>query len=90
MGGPDGSFHGRYRALDGLRQWYDPHDLTVLVGVALASAIVTLAFIVVVFASSIWMRTEYLEKRLDRMEEVYFKRTELGANEDVETIGGGW
>lgn len=90
MGGPDGSFNGRWRVLDGLRQWYDPHDLVVLVGAALGGALIMLAFVVVVFASSVWMRTEYLEKRLDRMESAVFKRANLDADDDKAEAIGGW
>lgn len=90
MGGPDGSFNGRYRALDGLRQWHDPHDLIVLVGVVLASVIATLAFVSAVFASSIWMRAESLEQRLDRIESAVFIRAHAQPETDdnVEVIGG--
>lgn len=74
MGGPDGSFNGRWRFLDGLRQWYDPHDLVVIFGAMLASALLTLAFVFAVFASSVWVRQGSLEERLNRIESAMYRQ----------------
>jgi hypothetical protein len=75
MGGPPDSFNYRWRWLDGLRAWYDAHDLVMLVSVAMASALLSLGFVGAVFASSVWVRMETLDRRIDRLESVMLRQT---------------
>ena len=76
MGGYDGSFHGRWRWLDGVRAWCDAHDLVAIAAVCFASVLLTLAFVGTVAITTIWVRVDSLEDRVSRVEHAVYMRAE--------------
>jgi hypothetical protein len=75
MGGPSDPYNYRYRWLDGVRAWCDAHDLVMLMSIAMTSALLSLAFVGAVFASSVYVRLETLDQRIYRIESVMFRQT---------------
>lgn len=95
MGGHDGdgSYFGRWRWLDGVRAWCDAHDLIFIAAASLGSMLLLLAFIATVALTTMWMRVDSLDSRINRIESAMMKRSESGKadnvdDETLEMIGG--
>lgn len=83
MGGPPDPFNNRWRLLDGLRAWHDPHDVAVAIGLMLGGAGLACLILVGSFAGSVWMRMGTIDERLQRVESVILQRSTLNMNEDL-------
>lgn len=67
---------GRWRWLDGVRAWCDAHDLVVMVGLLFAGMLIMLAFVGTVALTTVWVRWDSLDQRVERIESVLYRGTE--------------
>lgn len=68
---------GRWRWLDGVRAWCDAHDLVFIAGASLASVLIMLAFVATVAVTTVWVKLDHMEQRVDRIEHALRERREL-------------